>query len=237
MKIGRSFIFLCLIFVIAAIPGCGGRKKLTTANPLNTKLQTSIDVPSEFDNEKLSRMGLSSQEGEILAQNQEQKEESAPVTIAEKVLPTDQLPPCPEEEPSIEFHFENADLEMLINQVSELFDVTFVADDSIMPMLQGAKSVRGNKISFKTQRPLTRKDAWDLFITFLDIAGFAVSAGPACSSGRVAASSVLLAMGVAEELAATAIRVSWGWNTTKADIEAFASAWKAMYLRIARKAA
>lgn len=174
MKIGRSFIFLCLIFVIAAIPGCGGRKKSTSANPINTKLQTSIDVPSEFDNEKLSRIGLSSESGEAIAQNQELKEQAAPVTIAEKVLPTDQLPECPEEEPSIEFHFENADLEMLINQVSELFDVTFVADDSIMPMLQGAKSVRGNKISFKTQRPLTRKDAWDLFITFLDIAGFAV---------------------------------------------------------------
>ena len=70
-----------------------------------------------------------------------------------------------------------------------------------------------------------------------DIAGFAVSAGSACSSGRVAASATLLAMGITEDIAATAIRVSWGWATTKADIEAFANAWEAMYLRIARKAA
>mgnify|MGYP003386487445 CR=1 FL=1 len=70
-----------------------------------------------------------------------------------------------------------------------------------------------------------------------DIGGIAVSAGSACSSGRVAASSVLLAMGMDEKTAGTAARISWGWRTTQADIEAFATAWKAMYLRIARKAA
>lgn len=70
-----------------------------------------------------------------------------------------------------------------------------------------------------------------------DIAGIAVSAGSACSSGRVAASATLLAMGVAEDVAATAIRVSWGWNSTRADIEAFATAWKKMYGRLAKKAA
>lgn len=70
-----------------------------------------------------------------------------------------------------------------------------------------------------------------------DIGGIAVSAGSACSSGRVAASSVLLAMGMDVDTASTAARISWGWGTTKADVEAFAVAWKAMYLRIARKAA
>jgi cysteine desulfurase len=70
-----------------------------------------------------------------------------------------------------------------------------------------------------------------------DLAGFAVSAGSACSSGRVAASSVLLAMGVTPEIAETAIRISWGWGTTHAEVEAFAEAWKAAYLRITRKAA
>jgi cysteine desulfurase len=70
-----------------------------------------------------------------------------------------------------------------------------------------------------------------------DLAGFAVSAGSACSSGRVVASSVLLAMGVSSDVAETAIRISWGWGTTRADIEAFAAAWKATHLRITRKAA
>lgn len=70
-----------------------------------------------------------------------------------------------------------------------------------------------------------------------DLAGFAVSAGSACSSGRIEASPVLLAMGVAPELARTAIRVSFGWATTPADIDAFAVAWNALHQRLAARAA
>ena len=70
-----------------------------------------------------------------------------------------------------------------------------------------------------------------------DLAGFAVSAGSACSSGRVAASSVLLAMGLAPEVAETAIRISWGWGTTRAELENFATAWKQIYGRLSKKAA
>lgn len=55
----------------------------------------------------------------------------------------------------------------------------------------------------------------------LDLAGFAVSSGSACSSGKVGRSHVLNAMGVASDLAACAIRISLGWNTTAADITNF----------------
>lgn len=71
----------------------------------------------------------------------------------------------------------------------------------------------------------------------LDLAGFAVSAGSACSSGRVAASGTLLAMGVKPELAESALRISWGWATTRAEMEAFAEAWKLVYGRLVKKAA
>ena len=172
MKIGRVLHLLCLIFVMATIPSCGGRKQQKSATP-DTELKTSIDVPP-FADEKLSRIGLSSETGEVIAEQKKENVISEPIAITPELIAQEELPPCPEEEPSIEFHFENADLEMLINQISELFDVTFIADDSITPMLQGTKTVRGNKISFKTQRPLTRQEAWNLFITFLDIAGFAV---------------------------------------------------------------
>jgi len=53
----------------------------------------------------------------------------------------------------------------------------------------------------------------------LDLAGVAVSAGAACSSGKVKASHVLSVMGAPDELASCAIRVSLGWNTTKADVD------------------
>jgi cysteine desulfurase len=59
----------------------------------------------------------------------------------------------------------------------------------------------------------------------LDLAGIAVSAGSACSSGKVEPSHVLAAMGIEAEEAATAIRVSMGWSTTEQDVERFCAAW------------
>jgi cysteine desulfurase len=52
----------------------------------------------------------------------------------------------------------------------------------------------------------------------LDLDGIAVSSGSACSSGKVGRSHVLSAMGVSDELAPCAIRISSGWNTTEHDI-------------------
>jgi len=62
-------------------------------------------------------------------------------------------------------------------------------------------------------------------IISFDLNGIAVSSGSACSSGKVAASHVLAAMGVAPELARGAVRVSLGWSTTEDDIEQFLNAW------------
>ncbi|MGC9418193.1 MAG: cysteine desulfurase family protein [Rhodovulum sp.] len=59
----------------------------------------------------------------------------------------------------------------------------------------------------------------------MDLAGFAVSAGAACSSGKLRASRVLGAMGLGEEAAASAIRVSLGLGTTEEDVKRFAEAW------------
>ncbi len=70
----------------------------------------------------------------------------------------------------------------------------------------------------------------------LDLAGVAVSAGAACSSGKVSESHVLRAMGLGK-LAGEAIRVSLPWNATGADIEHFASAYQGMARRLLRPAA
>ncbi|WP_114286399.1 cysteine desulfurase family protein [Candidatus Halocynthiibacter alkanivorans] len=59
----------------------------------------------------------------------------------------------------------------------------------------------------------------------MDLSGFAVSAGSACSSGKVNASKVLRAMGYDDAGASSAIRVSLGPLTTKNDITGFAEAW------------
>lgn len=51
-----------------------------------------------------------------------------------------------------------------------------------------------------------------------DLDGVAVSSGSACSSGKVAKSHVLAAMGVADDLSAAAIRISFGWSSTQEDV-------------------
>jgi cysteine desulfurase len=64
-----------------------------------------------------------------------------------------------------------------------------------------------------------------------DLNGIAVSAGAACSSGKVSSSHVLKAMGVGDEEAHCAIRVSLGWTTRPNDIDQFVDAWCGLYDR------
>ena len=54
----------------------------------------------------------------------------------------------------------------------------------------------------------------------LDLDHIAVSTGSACSSGALEPSPVLLAMGLTPEEARSSLRLSWGWNTKQADIDA-----------------
>jgi cysteine desulfurase len=61
-----------------------------------------------------------------------------------------------------------------------------------------------------------------------------VSAGAACSSGKVTRSPVLLAMGVDPAVADTALRISFGWNSQPQDIERLIAAWQDLYIRVNR---
>jgi len=65
----------------------------------------------------------------------------------------------------------------------------------------------------------------------MDLAGFAVSAGSACSSGKVTSSAVLRAMGFNEREAGSAIRISIGPATTREEVLRFSEAWRAARAR------
>jgi len=70
-----------------------------------------------------------------------------------------------------------------------------------------------------------------------DLAGMAVSAGSACSSGKMKASDVLAAMGVSPEVAGGFIRVSFGPHTSEADVDRFLDEWRRIADRHSARAA
>jgi cysteine desulfurase len=71
----------------------------------------------------------------------------------------------------------------------------------------------------------------------LDLAGIAVSAGSACSSGAMKGSAVLAAMGVPPEIAGSAVRVSFGPGTSEAHVDRFLDEWRRIAQRTAARAA
>jgi cysteine desulfurase len=70
-----------------------------------------------------------------------------------------------------------------------------------------------------------------------DLAGIAVSAGSACSSGSMKPSRVLEAMGLPSEIGSCFIRISFGPQTGEADIDRFLDEWRQIYERAASRAA
>jgi cysteine desulfurase len=98
------------------------------------------------------------------------------------------------------------------------------------PVIFGASTERLPNTSLFAMSGLKAETA----LIKLDLAGFAVSSGSACSSGKVAASHVLAAMGVAPELASGAIRVSIGPTTTENEVDRFLEAWRTVVAGLSR---
>lgn len=67
-------------------------------------------------------------------------------------------------------------------------------------------------------------------VIYFDLKGFAVSAGSACSSGKVSLPYVQMSMGYEEEVSRTALRISLGVHNTKAQAEEFVMLWKELFL-------
>jgi cysteine desulfurase len=71
----------------------------------------------------------------------------------------------------------------------------------------------------------------ELQLMTFDLRGLYVSAGSACSSGKVSASHVLSAMGVGDAVAGNSIRISLGWDSKADDVDQFVDAWREVYER------
>ncbi len=87
------------------------------------------------------------------------------------------------------------------------------------------------RIANTTSFSLTGSTSETLLLA-LDLEGIAISSGSACSSGTVKPSHVLTAMGISEQEAGCALRVSLGWNTIPQDVEDFITAWDKVRQRV-----
>jgi cysteine desulfurase len=106
-------------------------------------------------------------------------------------------------------------------------EVRMVAPDAVVlgagaPRLPNTAAIAMPGVAAETQ------------VIALDLDGVMVSAGAACSSGKVGPSHVLDAMGVGPDLARSTIRVSLGWGSSEADIDHFLRAWTKLYRRCRR---
>lgn len=75
----------------------------------------------------------------------------------------------------VEMNFDNKELTELLKFLSQNLNVTFILDDAIEPTrIEGMQPLAGTKISFKSNVPLSLKQAWEIGLTFLEMAGFSV---------------------------------------------------------------
>ena len=81
-------------------------------------------------------------------------------------------------EKKIDINFENAELINLIRYFEKQYELTFILDDIIKPPEPGARLVTGVKFSFRTEAALNKKQAWNFFVKFLDLAGLMIIPGP-----------------------------------------------------------
>ena len=71
------------------------------------------------------------------------------------------------------FNFEDTDLTNVADYIESVHKVKFITEDVITPN-KDAKALTGHKISFRTNKALTKRESWDLFVTFLHIAALDV---------------------------------------------------------------
>jgi general secretion pathway protein D len=78
---------------------------------------------------------------------------------------------------AILLNFINADVINVLKYFEELFKVVFITDDAIQPVSAQGKSLYGSKINFTSNTPLSKKDAWNVLITLLELTGVTLQPG------------------------------------------------------------
>lgn len=131
-------------------------------------------------------------------------------------------------------------LQVMLSELSKLDEI----NQKILKLRDQMESEISEKISGVT---ITGKDSprlantsslvisgvdGETLLMSLDLLGFSVSTGAACSSGSPEPSPVLLAMGLTRQEAQNSLRIGLGWMTTHEDIQKFISALETVVQRI-----
>lgn len=82
-------------------------------------------------------------------------------------------------------NYEDAELREYLTFLENNLNVKFILDDTVKPGREGNKTLGGTKITFRSHTPINLKEAWDLGLTFLEMAGFSVVPGPLERTYRV----------------------------------------------------
>ncbi|WP_338054666.1 cysteine desulfurase family protein [Terrihabitans soli] len=106
-----------------------------------------------------------------------------------------------------------------LTSLRERFEAGLKTLDPNVTVFGAAAARLPNTISFAFQGTSAETS-----LIALDLAGFAVSSGSACSSGKVKPSHVLEAMGVSPDISKGMLRASFGWTTCDSDIDQFLGA-------------
>lgn len=141
-----------------------------------TPLPSMADAPTTDEKKEFLKAGIET----TLSQKEEKKEEHASFEKLVKkgsIHLGEYLEPWKGADPheTVEMNFDNKELTELLKFLSNNLDVTFILDDDIEPSrIEGLQPLAGTRISFKSNVPLTLKQAWEMGLTFLEMAGFSV---------------------------------------------------------------
>ncbi len=131
----------------------------------------AIEQGDELENTECLR-NLPYKPGEGPIPSPEMKLAEQTQTPQAKTLKTSPLLAETESDELIDVNLDKADLLNVLQWIETVFKVTFLSGDAIKP--EGPGKVAGNVISFKTNNPLTRKELWNLFLSFLDLMNMAL---------------------------------------------------------------
>ncbi len=150
-------------------------------NKMNETQTAEPDWNEPFEEHEPPQRQTTSPLVEILTAQPKNFAEKAAFSLTQSPLTQGQTQP-PELKPwnfgnpdeLVEFNFKDAELRSILSYMQDRYNITFMLDEMINPLPAQSKKIEGIRLSFKTEKPLTKEEAWGLFVTFLKMAGFAV---------------------------------------------------------------